>query len=206
MLEIYFLHPYNLKLNLIMYKYKNKNRNIIMSGNRVLLYDSNDSFCNDIIQEFKNNNLLKDTTLVDKNIVNPNKLHPVLKQCFMKYPLPVLLLPNISQPIEKQAIKGWIKTTQLFGIKTNNIKMKEQVLNEPSPQDKLGIPIVEIKKISDNYTFIDDKSTVKAFDIPNSNNLILNDDSFTTKVIEDNQSNNTDQKNRVLKMIRNKNK
>ena len=43
-----------------------------MSENRVLLYDSTDSFCNDIIQEFKNNNLLKNTTLVDKNIINPN--------------------------------------------------------------------------------------------------------------------------------------
>ena len=29
-----------------------------MSENRVLLFDSNDTFCNDIIQEFKNNNLL----------------------------------------------------------------------------------------------------------------------------------------------------
>jgi hypothetical protein len=177
-----------------------------MSGNRVLLYDSNDNFCNDIIQEFKNNNLLKDTTLVDKTIINPNKLHPVLKQCFMKYPLPVLLLPNISQPIEKHVIKGWIKTTQLFNIKTNNIKEKEQVTNEPSPQDKLGIPIIEIKKISDNYTFIDDKSTIKAFETTNSNNLILNDDSFTTKIVEDTQSSNTDQKSRVLKMIRNRNR
>jgi len=177
-----------------------------MSGNRVLLYDSNDNFCNDIIQEFKNNNLLKDTTLVDKTVVNPNKLHNVLKQCFMKYPLPVLLLPNIPQPIERHVIKGWIKTTQLFNIKTNNIKEKEQSITEPSPQDKLGIPIVEIKKISDNYTFIDDKSTVKAFETPNSNNLILNDDTFTTKIVEDTQSNNNDQKNRVLKMIRNRNR
>jgi len=177
-----------------------------MNGNRVLLYDSNDIFCNDIIQEFKNNNLLKDTTLIDKTIINPNKLHPVLKQCFSKYPLPVLLLPTIQQQIEKSMIKWWIKTTQLFNIKTNNIKIKEQLLNEPSPQDKLGIPIIEIKKISDNYTFLDDKSTVKAFETPNSNNLILNDDTFTTQVVENNQNTNTDQKNRVLKMLRNKNK
>jgi hypothetical protein len=177
-----------------------------MNGNRVLLYDSNDTFCNDIIQEFKNNNLLKDTTLIDKTIINPNKLHPVLKQCFSKYPLPVLLLPTIQQPIEKSMIKGWIKTTQLFNIKTNNIKIKEQLLNEPSPQDKLGIPIIEIKKISDNYTFLDDKSTVKAFETPNSNNLILNDDTFTTQVVENNQNTNTDQKNRVLRMLRSKNK
>ena len=177
-----------------------------MSGNRVLLFDSNDTFCSDIIQEFKNNNLLKETTLVDKTIVNPNKLHPVLKQCFAKYPLPVLLLPSIPQPIERHMIKGWIKTTQLFNIKTNNIKTKEQILNEPSPQDKLGVPIIEIKKISDNYTFLDDKSTVKAFETPNSNNLILNDDKFTTEMVENNQNTNTDQKNRVLKMLRSKNK
>jgi hypothetical protein len=177
-----------------------------MSGNRVLLFDSNDTFCNDVIQEFKNNNLLQSTTLIDKTIVNPNKLHNVLKQCFNKYQLPVLLVPNIQSPIERHMIKGWIKTTQLFNIKTNNIKAKEQVLNEPSPQDKLGIPIIEIKKISDNYTFLDDKSTVKAFETPNSNNLILNDDTFITQVVEANQNNNTDQKSRVLKMIRNRNK
>jgi hypothetical protein len=177
-----------------------------MSGNKVLLYDSNDTFCNDIIQEFKNNNLLQTTTLVDKMIVNPNKLHTVLKQCFMKYQLPVLLLPNIQQPIERHMIKGWIKTTQLFNIKTNNIKTKEQVLNEPSPQDKLGIPVIEIKKISDNYTFLDDKSTIKAFETPTSNNLILRDDTFITHVVEENQNSNNDQKNRVLKMIRNKNR
>jgi hypothetical protein len=177
-----------------------------MSGNRVLLFDSNDIFCNDIIQEFKNNNLLQATTLVDKTIVNPNKLHPILKQCFIKYQLPVLLLPNIQQPIERHMIKGWIKTTQLFNIKTNNIKTKEQVLNEPSPEDKYGIPIIEIKKISDNYTFLDDKSTVKAFEIPNSNNLILNDDKFITQVVDENTTSNTDQKNRVLKMLRNKNR
>ena len=103
-------------------------------------------------------------------------------------------------------IKGWIQTTQLFNIKTNSIKSKEQILNEPSPQDKLGIPIIEIKKISDNYTFIDDKSTVKAFETPNSNNLILNDEKFTTKIVEENQNINNDHKNRVLKMIRNKNR
>jgi hypothetical protein len=177
-----------------------------MSGNRVLLFDSNDTFCNDIIQEFKNNNLLQSTTLVDKKIVNPNKLHSVLKECFIKYQLPVLLLPTIQQPIERHMIKGWIKTTQLFNIKTNNIKTKEQIINEPNPQDKLGIPIIEIKKISDNYTFIDDKSTVKAFETPNSTNLILNDDTFITQVVEENKNNNTDQKIRVLKMLRNKNR
>ena len=173
-------------------------------SNRVLLYDSNDTFCNDIIQEFKNNNLLKDTTLVDKIIVNPNKLHTVLKECFMKYPLPVLLIPNILIPIERHNIKGWIKTTQLFGIKTNNIKEKEQVMNEPSPQDKLGIPVIEIKKISDQYTFIDDKNTVKAFQVPNSDNLILTDESFTTTIVEENQNRNNDQKSRLMKIIRNK--
>jgi hypothetical protein len=175
-----------------------------MNENRVLLYDSTDNYCNDIIQEFKNNNLLKNTTLVDKNNVNPNKLHKVLKECFMKYPLPVLLLPNISTPIEKNNIKGWIKTTQLFDIKTNSIKNKEQILTEPSPQDKLGIPIQEIKKISDTYTFIENINTVKAFETPNSSNLILNDDTFTTKIITEHQNNNIDQKTRLLKMIRNK--
>jgi hypothetical protein len=124
----------------------------------------------------------------------------------MKYQLPVLLLPNIQQPIERHMIKGWIKTTQLFNIKTNNIKTKEQVLNEPSPQDKLGIPVIEIKKISDNYTFLDDKLTIKVFETPTSNNLILRDDSFITHVVEENQNSNNDQKNRVLKMIRNKNR
>jgi hypothetical protein len=175
-----------------------------MNQNRVLLYDSTDSFCNDIIQEFKNNNLLSHTTLVDKNNVNPNKLHIVLKECFTKYPLPVLLLPNISLPIEKNNIKGWIKTTQLFNIKTNSIKNKEQKLTEPSPQDKLGIPIQEIKKISDTYTFLDDKNTVKAFEVPNSNNLILSDDTFTTKIVTENETNNENQKKKLLKMIRNK--
>jgi hypothetical protein len=175
-----------------------------MSENRVLLYDSNDSYCNDIIQELKNNNLLKNTTLVDRNNINPNKLHSVLKECFLKYQLPVLLLPNISLPIERHNIKGWIKTTQLFSIQTNSIKNKEQILNEPSPEDKYGIPIQEIKKISDNYTFIDNKSTIKAFETPESNALILNDITFTSKVIEENQNNNISQKSRVLKMIRNK--
>lgn len=179
---------------------------INMSENRVLLYDSTDTFCNDIIQEFKNNNLLKNTTLIDKHIVNPHKLHTVLKECFIKYPLPVLLLPKISTPIEKNNIKGWIKTTQLFNIKTNNIKNKDQVLTEPSPQDKLGIPIQEIKKISDVYTFIDDKNTVKAFQAHNTDNLILNDDIFTTKIITEHQNNSEDQKKRLLKMIRHKTK
>jgi len=175
-----------------------------MNENRVLLYDSTDNFCNDIIQDFKNNNLLNNTTLIDKNNINPNKLHSVLKECFMKYPLPVLLLPNISSPIEKNNIKGWVKTTQLFDIKTNSIKNKEQILTEPSPQDKLGIPIQEIKKISDTYTFIDDKNTIKSFQTPNSESLILNDDTFTTKIITDNQNSNNDQRSRLLKMIRNK--
>jgi len=178
-----------------------------MSENRVLLYDSTDIFCNDIIQEFKNNNLLTTTTLVDKHIINPNKLHTVLKECFIKYPLPVLLIPNIPTPIERHHIKGWVKTTQLFNIKTNNvIKNKDQTLTEPSPDDKLGIPTQEIKKISDTYTFIDDKNTVKAFQESNTNNLILNDDAFTTKVVSEHQTSNEDQKKRLLKMIRNKNK
>ena len=144
-----------------------------MSENRVLLYDSTDVFCNDIIQEFKNNNLLTTTTLVDRNTINPYKLHTVLKECFIKYPLPVLLLPSISTPIEKNNIKGWIKTTQLFNIKTNNVKNKEQKLTEPTPHDKLAIPKQEIKKISDTYTFLDDKNTAKMFQVPNSDNLIL---------------------------------
>ena len=178
-----------------------------MSENWVLLYDSTDIFCNDIIQEFKNNNLLTTTTLVDKHIINPNKLHPILKECFIKYPLPVLLIPNIPTPIERHHIKGWVKTTQLFNIKTNNvIKNKDQILTEPSPDDKLGIPTQEIKKISDTYTFIDNKNTVKAFQESDTNNLILNDDAFTTKVVTDHQTSNEDQKKRLLKMIRNKNK
>lgn len=177
-----------------------------MNETRVLLYDSTDNFCNDIIQEFKNNNLLATTSLVDKHIVNPNKLHVILKECFMKYPLPVLLIPSISLPIERNHIKGWIKTTQLFDIKTNNVKNKEPVTSEPSPQDKLGIPIQELKKITDLYTFIDDKNTVKSFQTPNSENLILKDDTFTTKIVIEHQSSNEDQKKRLLKMLRSKNK
>jgi len=175
-----------------------------MSDKKILLYDSTDNFCNDIIQEFKNNNLLQSTTLIDKHIINPNKLHDTLKDCFRKYPLPVLLVPNIPKPIERQHINGWIKTTQLFNINTNNVKNKDQVLTNPSPEDKLGIPKQEIKKISDTYTFIDDKNTIKAFQEPNTTNLILKDDAFTTKIISENQNSNEDQKKRVLKMIRGK--
>jgi hypothetical protein len=175
-----------------------------MSDNRVLLYDSNDSFCNDIIQELKNNNLLATITLLDKTIVNPNKLHNVLRECFLKYQLPVLLLSNIPVPIERNNIRGWIKTTQLFNINTNNIKNKNQILNKPSIEDKYGIPVQEIKKISDPYTFIDNKNTVKSFEIANSSNLILNDDSFTTKIIEENKNSNFEQKSRVLRMIQHK--
>jgi len=177
-----------------------------MSENKVLLYDSTDNFCNDIIQEFKNNNLLTTTTLVDKHIINPAKLHTVLKECFIKYPLPVLLIPNIPTPIERQHIKGWIKTTQLFNIKTNNVKNKDQILTDPSPEDKLGIPKQEIKQISDTYTFLDDKNTAKIFQVPNSDNLILSDDTFTTKIVIQNENNNEDQKKRLLKIIRNKRK
>ena len=96
-----------------------------MSKTRFLLYNSNDSFSNDIIEELKNNNLLSTFTLIDKKITNINKLHNTLKECIMNYELPILLLPNISIPIEKNNIKSWIKTTQYFNIKTNNIKEKQ---------------------------------------------------------------------------------
>jgi hypothetical protein len=85
-----------------------------------------------------------------------------------------LLLPNINVPIERNNIKNWIKTTQFFNIKTNNIKEKQQKIIEPSPQDKLVITKQEINKISDNYTFIDDKNTLKHFQTLNKEALILN--------------------------------
>ena len=173
-----------------------------MSKTRFLLYDSNDNFSNDIIEELKNNNLLSTFTLIDKKVTNINKLHNTLKECIMNYELPILLLPNISIPIEKNNIKSWIKTTQYFNIKTNNIKEKQQVITQPSPQDKLGIPKQEINKISDNYTFIDDKNTVKHFQNLNKESLILKDEDVTCQIVEDTQKSNKDQKLKILRMIR----
>jgi len=123
-----------------------------MNEYRFLLYDSTDEFSNDIIQELKNNSLLSTFQLIDKITFaakNPFKNNNVIKECLLKCDLPTLLIPNISIPIEKNNIMGWIKTTNLFNIKTNSIKNKAQVKTEPSPQDKLGIAKQEIKKISD---------------------------------------------------------
>ena len=120
----------------------------------------------------------------------------------MNYELPILLLPNISIPIEKNSIKNWIQTTKYFNIKTNNIKEKQQVITQPSPQDKLGIPKQEINKISDNYTFIDDKNTVKHFQNLNKESLILKEEDVTCQIVEDTQKSNKDQKLKILRMIR----
>jgi len=175
-----------------------------MSKTRFLLYDSNNSFSNDIIEELKNNNLLSTFTLIDKNVTNINKLHNTLKECILNCELPVLLLPNINVPIERNNIKNWIKTTQFFNIKTNNIKEKQQKIIEPSPQDKLGIPKQEINKISDNYTFIDDKNTLKHFQTLNKETLILKDEDITCQIVEDTQKSNKEQKQKILRMIRSK--
>ena len=133
-----------------------------MNERRFFLYDSQDKFCNDILEELKNNNLLSTFQLIDKNNVN-NKLHSVIKECLVKCELPTLIIPNINVPIEKNNVKGWIKSIALFNVKTNSIKTKTTIINDPSPQDKYAIPKQEIKKISDPYTFIDDKNTDKLF-------------------------------------------
>jgi len=175
-----------------------------MSKTQYLLYDSTDYYSNEIIEELKNNSLLSSFTLIDKNMPNIHKLHNTIKECIIKYELPVLLLPNVNAPIEKNNIKNWIKTTQYFNITTNNIKNKQDKIKEPSPQDKYGIPTQEIKKISDNYTFIDDKNTVKHFQNLNKESLILKDEDVTCKIIEDIVINNKEQKLKILRMIRNK--
>ncbi len=173
-----------------------------MSEKKFFLYDSTDDYCNDMIEELKNNNLLSSFVLIDKNRVNPNNIHPIIKQCLIKCQLPTLLLPNTNGPIEKNDVKGWIKSMNYFDIKTNNIKVKENKINNPQPDDKLGIPKQEIKKISDNYTFIDEKNTVKLFENPNKETLILKDNHVTTEIIEKTEQQNKEQKARILKMIR----
>jgi hypothetical protein len=176
-----------------------------MNENRFLLYDSSDTFSNDVIEELKNNNLLSTFRLVDKSNYNPAKLHIVIRDCLFKCELPTLLIPNISTPIERNNVKGWIKTISFFNIKTNSIKNKEQKLTEPSPQDKLGIAKQEITKISDSYTFIDEKNTDKLFQTPNKNELILNEQNFTTKIVDQNEpEDKNNNKKRVLNMLRGK--
>ena len=174
-----------------------------MSNNRFLLYDSLDTYSNDIIQELKNNNLLSTFILVDKQTVDQTKLNSIIKKCLISCKLPTLLVPNTSMPIERDNVKNWIKSVQLFNISTNNIRndnIKKQKIIEPSPQDKMGIPKQEIKKISDSYTFIDDKTTDKSFDVPNSNNLIL--DSNEMKVEEEDDKIKQERKLKLLKIIR----
>lgn len=168
-----------------------------MNKNRFLLYDSTDIFSNDVIQELKNNNLLSTFILIDKNNYDHGKIHTVLKNCILKCELPTLLIPDINIPIEKNNVIGWIKSTSLFNIKTNSIKNKEQKLTKPSPQDKYGLPKQEIKKISDNYTFIDDKNTDKLFQFTDKNELILNNTETVDKTINDN-------KKKILNMLRGK--
>jgi hypothetical protein len=173
-----------------------------MSENRFLLYDSLDTYSNDIIQELKNSNLLSTFILVDKKTVDQSKINSIIKKCLLTCKLPTLLVPNTSMPIERDNVKNWIKSVQLFNISTNSIRQKQKV-TEPSPHDKMGIPIQEIKKISDSYTFIDDKTTDKSFDIPNSNNLILDSNEMTMKVEEDDKT-KQERKLKVLKIIRGK--
>jgi hypothetical protein len=178
-----------------------------MNKSKYLIYDSQDAYSNDILEELKNNNLLSTIELIDKNVVSMNRLSVKLKECIIKYELPVLLLPDITIPIQKRDIKGWIKSTQLFNIKTNNIKEKQQKLTDPSPQDKLGIAKQEMKKISDNYTFIDDRNTDKSFQNSNNDALILKNTDITCNIIEEkNEIIPNNQKSKLLKMIRNKNK
>jgi hypothetical protein len=176
-----------------------------MNEYRFLLYDSTDEFSNDIIQELKNNSLLSTFQLIDKITFltkNPFKNNVIIKECLVRCELPTIIVPNISVPIEKNNIMGWIKTTSLFNVKTNNIKNKPQKITQPSPQDKLGIAKQEIKKISDNYTFIDEKNTDKLFQQTNNNDLILNEKTFKTEIVE--TQNNMDTKKRILSMLRGK--
>jgi len=168
-----------------------------MNKNRFLLYSSTDIFSNDVIQELKNNNLLSTFILIDKNNYDHVKIHPVLKNCLLKCELPTLLIPDINIPIEKNNVLGWIKSTIYFNIKTNSIKNKEQKITQPSPQDERGIPKQEIKKISDNYTFIDEKNTDKLFQSTNNNDLILMNTEMVDKTISDN-------KKKILNMLRGK--
>ena len=172
-----------------------------MTERRFFLFDSADTFCNDIIQELKNNNLLSTFQLIDKQRVDPNKINPILKNCLYKCNLPTIIVPNITMPIERPNVRAWIKSTQLFDIKTNNIKNKEQALTEPSPQDKLGIAVQEIKKISDVYTFIDDKNTEKSYEGANTNKLILNESEVTTNIVDETEKKNMDQRMRLIRMI-----
>jgi len=176
-----------------------------MNENRILLYDSNDIFSNDIIEELKNNGILSTFILIDKSNYNPAKIHVIIRDCLFKCELPTLIIPNINTPIERNYVRGWIKTISFFNIKTNSIKNKEQKLTEPSPQDKLGIAKQEIKKISDNYTFIDDKNTDKLFQTPNKNDLILNENTFSTKIVDQERPDeNITNKKRILNMLRGK--
>lgn len=175
-----------------------------MSDNRFLLYDSLDTYSNDIIQELKNSNLLSTFILVDKKTVDQSKINSIIKKCLLTCKLPTLLVPNTSMPIERDNVKNWIKSVQFFNISTNSIRQKQKVI-EPSPHDKMGIPIQEIKKISDSYTFIDDKITDKSFESPNSNNLILDSNEMTMKVEEeDDDKTKQERKLKVLKIIRGK--
>jgi len=175
-----------------------------MTERRFFLYDSTDEFCNDIIQDLKNNNLLSTFQLIDKQRVDINKLNPILKQCLYKCNLPAIIVPNITMPIERPNVRAWIKSTQLFDIKTNNVRNKEQPLTDPSPQDKLGIPIQEIKKISDVYTFIDDKNTEKSYEGANSSKLILNETEVTANIVDETEKKNNEQRIRLIRMINRK--
>jgi hypothetical protein len=172
-----------------------------MAERRFFLYDSADAFCNDIIQELKNNNLLSTFQLIDKQRVDISKLNPILKQCLLKCNLPAIIVPNITMPIERPNVRAWIKSTQLFDIKTNNVKNKDQPLTEPSPQDKLGIAVQEIKKISDVYTFIDDKNTEKSYEGATTNKLILNESEVTTSIVDETEKKNNEQRIRLIRMI-----
>ena len=56
-----------------------------MSKSQYILYDSNNSFSNEIIEELKKNNLLSTFTLIDKKIANINKLHETIKECILRF-------------------------------------------------------------------------------------------------------------------------
>ena len=58
-----------------------------MNKSKFLLYDSQDGYSNDILEELKNNNLLSTIELIDKNAVSMNKLNVKLKEYIIKYEL-----------------------------------------------------------------------------------------------------------------------
>ena len=59
----------------------------------------------------------------------------------------------------------------------------------------------EIKKISDVYTFIDDKNTEKSYEGATTNKLILNESEVTTNIVDETEKKNNEQRIRLIRMI-----